>query len=358
MIIEGDVIFCNFWPHVDKIDNKYLLSELEKGKYRKVFINAVQEVRVDTWLETFGGTKLEFDRCLGEHNIEMMILYGGCSHSTTISKDPTVNTSIVNYPLFFAYDVLIKERLDYTLNEEVPNEHIQYLFSMLNNRKRLNRRIAIDRLARKDLLKHSIYSWQSDDKESDYDFKYFDDKPNTIDHEFDKQGYGSKVPFTVFESAFQIIGESFGYDFNSLFYTEKTFLGILRNRPFMLIGNPGLNDSLTAFGFKNYIDDIPGLREYEDEWRNERPIPWEYNIWVEEHTEYISMFTDIVANFLEQYKEQPQALFDLLEEKVTFNRKRYKEIVDNNLFSIPNAVKNFLDDTPFEASNEQLGHLK
>ena len=121
MRIREDVIFCNFWPHIDKLDNIELFSELSTGKYRKVFINAVQEVRVETWLETFGGTKSQFDKCLGEHNIEMMILYGGYSHSTSVRKDPTVNTSIINHPLYFAYDLAQQDSVNYNLDETVPN---------------------------------------------------------------------------------------------------------------------------------------------------------------------------------------------------------------------------------------------
>lgn len=358
MIIKDDVIFCNLWPHIDKLNNKHLYRELKKGKYRKVFINAVQEVRVDNWLDIFGGTKLQFDRCLEEHNIEMMILYGGYTFSTSVSKDPTINTSVVSYPLYFAYDTLSKEPINYSLDEDVPNEHIQYLFSMLNNRKRLNRQVAIDRLARQDLLKHSIYSWQPGYEDLNYKFKFFDGKPNKIDDKFDGVGYGGKVPFSVFESAFQIIGESFGFDFNSLFLTEKTFLGILRNRPFVLIGSPGLNDSITAFGFESYIDDIPKLRDYENRWKYKEIIPWSYEDWNNKHIDYITGFTDIVADFLSQYKDNPQDLFNLFKEKVTYNRKRYKEIVDNNLFSVPAAVKTFLEDTPFKANNKQLGHYE
>ena len=40
MRIREDVIFCNLWPHIDKLDNIELFSELSTGKYRKVFINA------------------------------------------------------------------------------------------------------------------------------------------------------------------------------------------------------------------------------------------------------------------------------------------------------------------------------
>ena len=349
MRIREDVIFCNLWPHIDKLDNIELFSELSTGKYRKVFINAVQEVRVETWLETFGGTKSQFDRCLGEHNIEMMILYGGYSHSTSVRKDPTVNTSIINHPLYFAYDLAQQDSVNYNLDETVPNSDIAYLFSMLNNRKRHNRKVAIDRLAHLDLLKYSIYSWQGDHEPElpTYSFEYFDGKPNIIDKNFNGMGYGLGVPYTVFQSAFQIIGESFGYNFDSLFLTEKTFLGIIRNRPFVLIGTPGLNDCLNVFGFKSYIDEIPYLRKYEDEYK-EKDMSGDYNLWHQKHTDYIARFTDIVGEFLYKYKDNPQELFNLFEEKVTFNRARYKEIIDNNLFSLPIPVINFLEDTPFD----------
>ena len=343
MEIKGSTILLKLWNFPYKPAEDYnLLKHIETGKYTKIIVNAVQEFAVEDWNSMFGITAKRLEKALAEYNIELLIIYGTYgSCNKQVNEDPVVNTTVAYWPMFFLHEAYNVD-INYDLEEDIPDAHIEKIGSMLNNRPRYHRCVTIDYLSKHNLLKHMHYSWHDNRDHANgetFKFKSFDNKVKKFKDDFNGDGMGENAPYEVFQSVLQILSES---TINGYFYTEKTFNAIIRGRPFLNIGRPGSNKALENFGFKSYLEDFTKTNQFEQNW-----LKTHSNLTDDLFEEYVDRFIYALSHDIEKYIDTPKVLQQLLQEKIDYNRKRYREIVSSKLYGRPKAIDLFIRDTGF-----------
>ena len=163
------------------------------------------------------------------------------------------NTSWPTFFLFKTVDFTTR----FSLKPNNPTKH----FVTMNYKHHYHRCYVMDHLNMLGLLTRNYYSWLSDkSKNPDYQWKSSLNY-NILQKSFRKKDCNSSydVPDEIFEdSAFSLVLESqcnntIGSSLDPIrFLTEKTFIPIYHNRPFLILGNWQHNLQLENFGFKKF----------------------------------------------------------------------------------------------------------
>ena len=326
MRVQNNTIIISIWDSTEGFNSTLvdLVPLIKSGEYKHLIAVSVWEYEWGKWRNHIGVDRSEFEKLLIEYGIRLTIIYGSYGRvSGFTAPDPIQNTDIIYFPLYWLYQSAREAAgcSDINLNSALPEVPIVKLATSLSNKSHNHRCTTMDYLSKHDLLRYMNYSWIEKNKE--YEFQYWEQKQNYLSDNYkDNLDSAMTPPVEVFSSAFEIIMESttFGH-----FWTEKTFNAILRGRPFLIISKPGTNELLEQFGFKSYINEL-GLSEVEAEYidQDDQTNSELYKVDV-----YIDRLISRLNNSLDQYKSNPQQLYDKLKPIADYNRKHMKKIIDN-----------------------------
>lgn len=166
-------------------------------------------------------------------------------------------------------DIIEKRQIHNTLNYKKA-------FTSLNHRARKERCMFLDKLAEHDLIDNNFVTWHLSD--SDYPFKYFDNKTRTLEETINLPNVPEALPFLypsapkyAFENSLWSVVSEFTFDDDPNFLasvTEKTYLPILHKRPFLVLGCVNLTHKIKDLGFRlydTYINyDYDSLENFKD----------------------------------------------------------------------------------------------
>jgi hypothetical protein len=217
-----------------------------------------------------------FKRFLDFHNVKLEIITGAVLDSKLspnyfLNSVPEVTGS---WPTFFANFVL-RHSFENQVRPFGHNKEITKHFTSLNGRAHPWRCMFIDYMYKENLFQHGFISWHNTEEWSyQYDFKWW--TPERM--EFDQKWIEAKkfhsflnifIPPEEFkDSLFSIISESHP---RALFITEKTYVPIYHQRPFLISGAPYTHRYLKKMGFKLFdeVIDYSFDKELDDEKRCE-----------------------------------------------------------------------------------------
>jgi len=236
-------------------------------------------------------------------------------------RDPILNTTIIYLPLYFLYDVAHSAPPGKFLpTDTIPTYPKDKFAISFNNKPHRHRCQTMDTLAQLGMLDDIYFSWNELSSEgSEYEFKYWEEKITSLSDNY-KNTLDSDIPppEEQWKASFDIITESQEFGF---FYTEKTWNAILRGRPFIIIGKPGMNKVLEEFGFMTYLSELK-LEHIESKWaeiaRWDRSIPYQEYL-----REVLSKIQEVIDN------TTPEELYSRFNKKINYNRERLKDIADN-----------------------------
>jgi hypothetical protein len=159
------------------------------------------------------------------------------------------NINLILFPEVFT-DMTVKNTKTY---DEVKPKKV--LFSNYNGRARLHRCMMIDLLAKYNLLDIGNISW-NDLNTHNYIFKYWNKQIIKLEDDYTQEKNNLfDIPDDKYKlSTFDLVSET---SMDLLFYTEKTWKPILREKAFIIFGAPGINMKLKEYGyrlFENVID--------------------------------------------------------------------------------------------------------
>ena len=341
MIIINNILICKAWDNFDGFSSSHkFIEELDTGKYKKAIMWCPQEEEI-LWGKVMNANVNEVEAALIRNNAHLTVVLGSDGLvEQTYKSLPSQNTDIIYYPTYFANIAALNavKKTYPTLYSDLPVYPVDKVATTLISKPHNHRSATIDKLCKYGLLENMYYSWNKlTYEEGDrylYNFKHWKEKIHRLSDKFYEEDFNQATspPAELFKSAFEIVIET---SFKGNFFTEKTFNSILRGRPFLLIGAPGLNDRLTKYGFKNYIDEL-GLREIENRWMKFKNLcVFDY---FEDYSEEI--IRKLTAVF-DEYKNNPNGLYLSLRDKANYNRKVLQEGV-YNLRYIPEEIAKFL----------------
>ena len=247
------------------------------------------------WIDAFEGLRFPKDseidkvheivKLLGDRDIMLTII---CSiDKLTVDKhwsEMSQFAKIVYWPEYFLYDSAMRFTARSLVPEcpDFPYDDVEmgftYPFIVYNGKPRPHRCQLMDNLAEQDMLSNNVYTWN---KSSGYEFENFDDattpmpleKPD-IDNppkwltDFKNHHLGTATKFhpnliddtvwysyqvhPIYSQAFcQVITET---TLDHPWITEKTIEPILAQKPFLILGAPGIHQKLVDMGFYLYDD--------------------------------------------------------------------------------------------------------
>lgn len=146
------------------------------------------------------------------------------------------------------------------VNDQQGNYNdIKYLFVSLNRRATENRKILIDVLHSGDIINYGKFSWHgADPVKTNYRSQFWDDSHQVIlDHtEFSGRSYSTEmkqwfVPKEFYQSLVSVVGETTP---SIPWLTEKTYMCIWLEKPFLIAGHRSSYEILKNLGFKLHND--------------------------------------------------------------------------------------------------------
>lgn len=232
-----------------------------------------------------------------------LVVIQGC-YNTKLTKINTLyplKTTVVYWPEFWAYRSRTVMK-DYICS----HQDIKHLFLSLNNRPWKHRCQLIDLLAKHDMLNKGLWSFlklpNPDAPETTYKFKYWKGVVTQIDN---FNGYGNVISNGFSTSFVSLVAES---TTKSHFITEKTWMCIYAEHPFLIVGPPHIHKFLKDTGIELY-DEI-----------------FDYSF--DSIEDDMTRFENIVKQVNNLGKQSLKDLRNLLLPKLIRNRKKAFEISD------------------------------
>jgi S-adenosylmethionine/arginine decarboxylase-like enzyme len=215
----------------------------------------------------------------------------------------------------------------------VPNpSKFKYKFISLNNRSHLHRCAFIDEMAGQNQLDKGIVTWVKHlNENSDYPYKYFDNRQVLLDDGFVTKLNSFLLPTEWHESALHVVVESTTM---ATFITEKTAIPLLLKKPFLVFGAMGFNQCLQKLGFELY-DNV---------------FDYSFDSISDTH-ERAKCFVNNLR-VLENYS--PREIYSVLIDKTIRNYNRALEILLDNSF-IPESVMDFYKSGINNAISSRIG---
>jgi hypothetical protein len=137
------------------------------------------------------------------------------------------------------------------LKENKPSV-FKYPFICLNNRGHEHRCRVIDYITKYNLLDKGIISWVDPLHEAGT-FKYFDGNQILLNDDMKNEQSSYIIPNEYYESLFDFVTESTSL---AVIISEKTIKPLVFKKPFVIIGDKGINRYLESLGFKLYDEII------------------------------------------------------------------------------------------------------
>ena len=159
-----------------------------------------------------------------------------------------------------------------------------------------------------------------------------------------KENFNIWLPSENFQTCCDIVLES--YVVGPTFITEKTFKEFVFKRPFLLLGSPGINQSLKELGFELY-DDV---------------FDYSFDFEIDSHKR-LNKFWNEIDRFINLRPERFNEMLNVLEDKIEYNRKKYIEWYYNYVFNVPKNVGKILfcedvESPTVEVSEETVTEIK
>jgi hypothetical protein len=303
-----NILICNGDKGNDLAD--YFLDQILRHGVKKIFYFTAGE-----WEMAQGITELDFDmleNILVRNNAHMYVLLGGEDHPNHLTyRYPKNNFTIFRFPTYCLHEVHYQSLANYGDNFK-PLINFNYLFDLYNHVPHFHRCLLIDELCKNKLLEKGIYTWNKIDKKySKYDFECWQEKLKVIDNEFISTPARNQYTDTLLlnQGAISIIAES---TTEHMDYTEKTFRAIYFEKPFYIYGKVGQNKNIKKYGFEIFEE----LFEYETENKG-----------------YLKRrCRGLVDNLKNLSTKNILDLYEMIEWKLKYNKKRYMEIIEQDQY--------------------------
>lgn len=181
------------------------------------------------------------------------------NHAETYFKNNRITSvleaELIFWPMFWAYKCSSICTFGHSPNKHpkdiTPEYYPKKHFTSYNFQPRVHRCLLQDHLAKEGLLESNDYTWYNTDYFLDgtYEWKYWTPQVHTVDENFKQNINSYEIHSSYFETALQVVSETNPW---VIFYTEKTMLPIIFNKPLLIFGAPHINRRLESFGFKLY----------------------------------------------------------------------------------------------------------
>jgi hypothetical protein len=239
-----------------------------------------------------------------QKNVTFFALFGSPFEQSFYDNDRNNNIKILGWPTS-----LLHYTNRYLKDIELSNE-FEKLFICLNRRSHTHRSKLIDSLFKNDLFQYGEISWkQVDGFLNNHIFEYWSETKMEID--------GDKDDFYFNSNCFlNLVSESTE---ERLFWSEKTFKPILTEQSFLCYGFQNQNLYLKKYGFELYDE----IFDYEFD---SDPI-------IENRIE------GIIKNLNNLKTRKPKELYDLVKEKIKYNKNNAISILKND-FYISHEIRN------------------
>jgi hypothetical protein len=234
---------------------------------------------------------------INEKNVTFFALFGSPFEQNFYDNDRSNNIKILGWPTSLLHYT------DRCIKNIKSNDEFENLFICLNNKSHTHRAILIDSLFKNDLFQYGKISWrQKDIFLNSYIFEHWKETKMEIN--------GHEEDFYFDSKCFlNLVSES---NSKRLFFSEKTFKPILGEQVFLCYGFPNQNLYLKNYGFELYDE----IFDYE----------FDSNPLIE------SRVDGIIKNFNNIKTHNPKELYNLVEEKIKYNKDNAISILKNDYY--------------------------
>jgi hypothetical protein len=294
------------------LDLNIIISDIEIYKPEKIIFFAAYEYELGGYIQN--DLLNLIDEYLIRYNIIFYIIFGsGNSIENFYKKNktnlPKNNTEIILWPMFWLF---YTNSFKHSYNNINKDNNINKLFISLNNRSHYHRCQLIDEIFHNGLNDYGNLSWII--KNNEYDFKYWKQEQLILDEKFSLDGDYYFIPNEYKTSLINLISES---TTRLPFLTEKTFMSILYDQPFIIYGSSGIHQLLVEHGFELY-DEI-----------------FDYSF--DSYDNGSDRIDSIINNLLKIKDLDYNYIRNMLEPKIMRNKKHALNIIKNNLY-VPELV--------------------
>lgn len=222
------------------------------------------------------------------------------------------------YYLHWTYDQIKSNYSEYDIETLGVEKNFEKLYINYNHRVHYHRCLMIDDLVKFKLFDYGFNSWIYINNEftNNYDFKYWKPEVLKIDEfnlGFTVNGDDIMTDTNLFtesllkpNSFLNLVTET---NIHVMFLSEKTWKPILLEQPFIILGSRNQNLELLKYGFKLY-DEI-----------------FDYSFDSEEDLQF--RVVGIINNLNRIKNKDYNELYDLIKEKIKFNKNRALQIIKN-----------------------------
>ena len=306
-----------------------IINEIKKNNPEVIFYSNLFEFEIAANDFEF----LELEKILIEMKINIYFLFGAVNCEKHQQRYTYKNMRFICWETFFllqTYKVFHYNISNLKIEDFKINVNFDRLYINYNHNPHKFRCLLMDKLNEHNLFNEGFNSWNklTNDyfKGDKYKFNFWDEKYLKID-EYYKNGYRLEVSETILEpkSFMNLVGESSD---EYLIFSEKTWKPILIEQPFLSYGAPYQNLKLKDYGFELY-DEI-----------------FDYSF--DKCLNLEDRVDGVIDNLKSLKNENYYELHNKIKDKLTKNKKRALEIVNNSLHTLIEFVeiyKKYIDHT-------------
>jgi hypothetical protein len=231
-----------------------ILSDIDTYQPKNITIFGVEEWEIGGLFKQDGFLE-ELENKLELNNINLHIIFGTDDSYESFYGNyiflPKKNTTITTWPMFWLYNThhnLIEKNIT-IFDQSQDVFEIDRLFMSLNNKALPHRCLLMDKLCGNDLINYGNISWMEPET-TNHEWECWEPKKLILDEEYPKSldSYVT-IPHEYKKVLVNLIPES---TTNVPFLTEKTFIAILLNQPFLILGSANIHKTLVNHGFELY----------------------------------------------------------------------------------------------------------
>jgi len=262
-----------------------------------------------------------------KYKIKIIYLTGGSPsewYQQTIKNNKLKNCKILYLTHFGLIHILLNDdTVDY-INYSNQKHKLSYNFCCYNNMPHLHRCLFIDKLAKNNLLKNNIVTWNH---KIDYPFKYFNNLEIKLNDNFSKPN-GFVMSSEFFESFCFVITET---TVDVINFTEKTSKPIVYKKPFLILGAPGIH---------KFLKDQYDIQPYDE--------IFDYSFDSEVN---LSKRCDMIIENLKQIENMDLIKTTaLLQNKLNHNREQIIKLAKDFKKTISNEILHYINSDPIVTS--------
>jgi len=292
------------------------------------FFNPTSDkTKLNEFLNFLKENKITFDLILGSHQPNFLLEF----EKKYFNKHLQIHywpTLLIDHTRRQLQQNLISEsNLGYDIDKLENKKDFKKLYTNYNLRPRIHRRIMMDLLSKNNLLDAGFNSWNklfelnigNDISLSDSfypSFKYWNEEILNLDDYFSEKFNDEFSPELIDTKSFMmLVGET---SLEIPYITEKTYRCMYLKQPFIAYGSKNQNKELIKYGFKLY-DEI-----------------FDYSF--DTIDDAFERYQTLLETNIDKLKNKDfNKLYEQIEEKLIFNKKRLFELLDSTEF-IPEVI--------------------